>query len=226
MTGAALFLVLAQAAPADIAAAPDPPASTAEVTVAEPIAPPPALPVAEPVTPAPAEPKPDLVVPLAHVTALMTVMRVTETFLWPDPFARTEHFGAHYEEAFTMPPVFDGSRRFFEWDGDPWYINSLGHGLFGSELYMRARTCRLPWYGALAFAAASSTVWEYGFEANGVRPSALDLIYTPLSGMALGEARYQTWRAAKSIRSPALRATVRALMDPLGETERALGSGC
>jgi hypothetical protein len=216
MSAAALILVLAQAAPAPEAVAPDP---LAEAPV-EPVA------VAEPGVPAAVEPKPDLVVPLLHVTALMTVMRVTETFLWPDPFARTEHFGAHYEEAFTRPPIFDSSRRFFEWDGDPWYINSLGHGLFGSELYMRARTCRLPWYGALAFAAASSTVWEYGFEANGVRPSALDLIYTPLSGLALGEARYQTWRAAQSIRSPALRGAVRAIVDPLGETERALGSGC
>jgi hypothetical protein len=172
------------------------------------------------------ETRPDLVIPLAHVTALMTVMRLTESYLWPDPFSRTEHFAAHYEEAFTKAPIFDSARGAFEWDGDPWVINTLGHGLFGSELYMRARTCHLPWYGALAFAAASSTVWEYAFEGNGVRPSALDLVYTPLAGAVLGEARYMTWRAARTIRSPALRGTVRALVDPFGETERALGTGC
>jgi DNA-binding response OmpR family regulator len=32
---------------------------------------------------------------------------------------------------------------------------------------MRARTCRVPWYGSLASAAAGSTLWEYAFEANG-----------------------------------------------------------
>ena len=33
------------------------------------------------------------------------------------------------------------SHRALEWDGDPWYVNTLGHGLFGSELYLRARMC-------------------------------------------------------------------------------------
>ena len=202
MAPAALVVLLAQAAPI----APIAPAETAP----------------EPT----AEPRADLVIPLVHATTLMTVMRVTESFLWPDPFSRTEHFAAHYEEAFTKLPIFDTRRSTFEWDGDPWYVNTLGHGLFGSELYMRARTCRMPWYGALVFAAASSTVWEYAFEANGVRPSALDLVYTPLAGAALGEARYLVWRAAGNLRSPPLRTTVRVLVDPFGEAERALGSGC
>jgi hypothetical protein len=192
----------------------------AQVAAAQPAVEPVVAPVVAPVE------RPDIVVPLAHVATLMTVMRVTETFLWPDPFARSEHFAAHYGEAFTKPPIFDSSRSAFEWDGDPWYVNTLGHGLFGSELYMRARTCHLPWYGALAFAAASSAVWEYGFEANGVRPSALDLVYTPLAGMLLGEARYVGWTAARRIEGPALRGTVRALLDPFGELERALGTGC
>jgi hypothetical protein len=204
---ASIVLALAQVAAAEPAA-----------TAAEPAAP--AAPAAE------APERPDIVVPLAHVTVLMTVMRVSESFIWPDPFARTEHFAAHYEEAFTKPPVFETSRGAFEWDGDPWYVNTIGHGLFGSELYMRARTCHLPWYGALVFAAASSAVWEYGFEGNGVRPSALDLVYTPLAGMLLGEARYVGWTRAKTIESPALRGTLRAVLDPFGELERALGTGC
>lgn len=200
MALSALALVLAQIAPAV----------------------PPSTPVAEPAP----EPHADLVVPIVHVVTLMTVMRTAETFIWPDPFARSQYFGAHYEEAFTRPPIFDGSRRAFEWDGDPWYINTLGHGLFGSELYMRARTCHVPWYGALAFAAASSALWEYAFEGNGVRPSALDLVYTPLGGMLFGEARYVGWSAAQEIRVPVLRHTVRAVLDPFGELERALGTGC
>ncbi len=170
--------------------------------------------------------RPSLVVPILHGVALMTVMRVTESFLYPDPFARTEHFAAHYREAFTRAPLFDGSRRAFEWDGDSWTINVVGHGLFGSELYLRARTCDLPWYGALALTAASSTLWEYGFEGNGVRPSALDLVYTPLVGMALGEGRYLLWRSAGDVVSPGLRTVLRAGIDPFGEVERAFGAGC
>lgn len=204
MAPAALVFVLAQAAPIELVAPPPPEVAPAPIE----------------------EPHANLVIPLAHAATLMTVMRVTESFLWPDPFSRTEHFAAHYEEAFTKAPIFDSRRSAFEWDGDPWYINTLGHGLFGSELYMRARTCHMPWYGALAFAAASSTVWEYAFEANGVRPSALDLVYTPLAGAAFGEARHLVWRAASGLRSPSLRTTVRILVDPFGEAERALGTGC
>ncbi len=91
---------------------------------------------------------------------------------------------------------------------------------------MRARTCRLPWYGALAFTAASSALWEYAFEGNGVRPSALDLVYTPLAGMLLGEGRYLAWGAASNVRSPGLRTVIRAAVDPFGEVERAFGAGC
>ncbi len=173
------------------------------------------------------ESRPEIVVPLAHTAALLTVMRATEAFLWPDPFARTETFAAHYKEAVTKPPIFDSSRRAFEWDGDSWYVNTLGHGLFGSELYMmRARTCHLEWYGALAFAAAASAVWEYAFEGTGGRPSGLDLVYTPLAGAALGEARFLAWRASASVRSPVVRGVLRAVLDPLGEAERALGTSC
>lgn len=176
--------------------------------------------------PARLEAPPDVVVPALHGLALMTVMRATATVLWPEPFARTERFGAAYQEAFTRPPIFDGSRRAFEWDGDPWFINGVGHALFGSELHLRARACRFGWAGALAFTAATSALWEYGFEANGVRPSALDLVYTPLAGLALGEARYALWRAAGALRSKAARGVTRAVLDPLGEAERAAGAGC
>ncbi len=169
---------------------------------------------------------PDIVVPALHGLALMTVMRATETVIWPDPFARPQGFGANYEAAFTQPPKLDTRQPFMRWDGDPLVVNVVGHGLFGSELYLRARQCRLGWGGALAFAAAPSAVWEYGFEANGVRPSAQDLVYTPLIGLALGEARYVLHRAAGEVKSPAARGLTRAVLDPLGELERALGTGC
>ena len=155
---------------------------------------------------------PNFVVPIAHDLGLMTVMRITEAIIWPDPFARTQWFGAKYEDTFTKPPIFP--------DHDSILINVGGHALFGSELYLRARQCRFGWAGSLAFAAAASVVWEYAFEGNGVRPSAHDLVWTPMSGIFFGELRHIVWRSV-SPDSP-----IRWIVDPLGEGERALGTGC
>mgnify|MGYP000856152690 CR=1 FL=1 len=69
----------------------------------------------------------------------------------------------------TRPPLFDPKRRAFEWDGDPWTINVIGHGLMGSELYVRARACSFGWAGSLAFAAGARQVFVpvYGQEPLG-----------------------------------------------------------
>lgn len=158
----------------------------------------------------------------------MTGMRLTEAVIWPDPFARTSlsRAGQSYEEAYTRPPKWDSSASAFEWDGDPWYVNGIGHALFGSELYLRARTCRQGVLPALAFTAAGSVVWEYAFEANAVRPSAFDLWYTPAAGLILGEARFVMWSEARTLRDRTLRGVLTAVLDPFGELERALGTRC
>ena len=85
----------------------------------------------------------------------------------------------------------------------------------GSELYIRARLCNFGALGSLAWAAGTTAVWEYGFEGNAVRPSALDLVWTPLAGMALGELRYRVVRAAH-MRGWSV---IRAVFDPFGEVE-------
>ena len=166
--------------------------------------------------------------PALHALGLMTGMRATEAYLWPQPFAETDRvqLGLHYHAAFSLPPRWDRSRPLFEADGDRWQINVFGHGLFGSELYLRARTCRFPAWQALLFTGLASATWEYGFEANGVRPSALDLTFTPAAGLVLGEARFQGWQAARRLTPGPLRTTLSALLDPLGDLERALGSPC
>jgi hypothetical protein len=172
--------------------------------------------------------QPSWLVPSVHALTLMTTMRVTEAYLWPEPFAETDRFtwGLHYHEAFSKPPRWDSSQPLFEADGDRWQINVIGHGLFGSELYLRARTCHRPPWQALLFTAVASTAWEYGFEANGVRPSGLDLLLTPASGLLLGEARYFVWSSAQGMRRGALRSVLSAVFDPLGDLERALGTPC
>jgi uncharacterized protein DUF3943 len=163
--------------------------------------------------------------PIVHSLAVMTGTRLVEAYLYPEPFAKIDvgFWGERYRDAFTKPPVFDMSKPFFRWDDDPWPINVFGHALMGSEYYLRARSCRFSPFGAFAFAAGASAVWEYAFEANGVRPSGLDLVYTPLAGLVLGEARYQAWRAASGLSSPAARAVVRGALDPFGELERGVG---
>lgn len=172
------------------------------------------------------DPRAEWTPPLLHTLALFSVQRVAEAWLWPEPFARVDEFGKHYIDAFTKPPLFDPSRPAFQWDGDSAFLNVAGHGLMGSELYLRARTCSFGWAGSFAFAAGASAVWEYAFEGNGVRPSAQDLVYTPLAGMALGELRYFGWTRVRSEgASPKVR-WLRYVLDPLGEFERALGSPC
>lgn len=172
------------------------------------------------------EPRTDVV--LIHSLALMTTMRTAEAAIWPVPFAEVTpaSFAAHYGEALSLPPKWDSHARPFEWDGDPWPINVFGHGIFGSELYMRARLCQHEVPAALLYATGASAMWEYVFEGNGVRPSGLDLWYTPLVGMVLGELRYVGWRAASGIGHAPLRGVLTFVLDPLGTIERAVGAPC
>lgn len=159
--------------------------------------------------------------------ALMLGMRLTEVWLWPEPFAETRPsiLRERYRDAFTNPPKWDSRAPWFQWDGDRWFINVIGHAAFGSELYLRARRCDFHPLGAFALTVASSTVWEYGYEASGVRPSAFDLIYTPVSGFVIGEARHWLVRRAQHLDS-GWRTLVTVLLDPFGEAERAIGLPC
>lgn len=167
-------------------------------------------------------------VTVSHHHGLMLGMRLTELWLWPEPFAviSPKIVSAHYRDAYAQPPKWRSDARLFEWDGDRWWINAVGHSLFGSELYLAARRCRFEPLAAVALTAAASTVWEYGYEASGVRPSALDLVYTPLSGLVLGEFRYWVYRQARAMPSGVVRTLTQILMDPLGQTERGLGFPC
>lgn len=179
-----------------------------------------------PSAPSAPSPPPSVTIPVLHSFAVMAVVRGAESYLYPDPFSKPQYFKDHWVEAFSKPPIFDASKPAFRWDGDPLPINVVGHALLGSELYLRARQCRWGAVGAFFFAAATSAVWEYGFEGNGVRPSAQDLVYTPVAGILLGEARYFTYHAVEALRPRAARLVVRFLVDPLGEIERASGAGC
>jgi hypothetical protein len=173
-------------------------------------------------------PEPSWTIPTLHTTGLFLTLRFTEAYLYPNPFAETRLsvIGGHYQQAFTRPPLFDASKPAFEWDGDRWQINVVGHALLGSEMYLRARTCGHGVLASLAFTAGGTVAWEYAFEGNGVRPSALDLLYTPASGLALGEFRYWLWSESGTVTPPVWRRVVSAVFDPFGEAERWAGTPC
>jgi hypothetical protein len=158
-------------------------------------------------------------VPAAHAGALLGAMRVGASLAWPaayDPL-RFGDEARNLRIAFTQPPDFRPRLGIFRSDGDPWAINVFGHGAFGSEVYLRARECGHGALPALAFTAIVSTAWEYLVEGPYKRPSAIDLVWTPLAGgLLLGEVRYRLWRAG----------IWRAVVDPFGEIERAFGARC
>lgn len=169
-----------------------------------------------------------LAIPVGHTLVLMTGMRATEAIIWPEPFAEVSPntMWLHYREAFTRAPKWQADQPWYSKDGDPWAVNLVGHALFGSEVMLRARACGQSPLEAFLLTAAASTAWEYVWEANGARPSGWDLMYTPLAGLVLGELRFQGFRAARGVSSPALRAVLQTTLDPLGELERALGTRC
>lgn len=166
--------------------------------------------------------------PIVYATVQLGLQRAAEAVLFPEPFAdfNTRSLGLRYRDAFTKPPLFDPDKAWFQWDGDRWYTNTIGHGLMGSELYLHARRCHLGWGGAFAFTAIASTAWDYVIEASGVRPSAWDLVYTPLAGLLFGELRYQGIRAAARIEARGWRRAFEIVLDPMGEVGQSLGSPC
>ena len=184
-----------------------------------------------PADPAPPQPMaaaavPDWTVPAAHTGALFLGMRVTLSLAWPDAYDPTD-WDAQREQlrlSFTRPPELDRHRPLLESDGDPWWLNGVGHALLGSELYGRTRQCGAGPGAALLATAAASAAWEYVVESPHQRPSAIDLVWTPLAGALLGEGRFrlQRWLRARDPRTWLL-----FVVDPLGELERrAFGTGC
>jgi len=167
---------------------------------------------------------PDWVVPSAHAAAVLAGQRIALSVLWPDAFDPTT-VGANasrFADGWSSWPAYDGALPAFESDGDPWPLNLVGHGLMGSELYLRYReTHHSPWV-ALGAAAGWTLVWEYGLEAWHKHPSAVDLVWTPAGGALLGELRF---RAVERLRAQPSALWPRALLyvvDPFGQLERDL----
>jgi hypothetical protein len=166
--------------------------------------------------------------PVAHSAALLVGMRLSLGVIWPEAYDPTRYREQRHQlaRAFTLPPERLRGRGVFGSDGDPWPLNVVGHGLFGSEVFLRARQCG---HGIVASATATALVsaaWEYGVESFAKRPSAIDLVWTPLGGSLLGEVRHRVYRWARRGEARGATAVVSWLVDPLGEAERAVAGGC
>ena len=77
----------------------------------------------------------------------------------------------------TRPPV---------WDTDPWGTNYVSHPYWGATYYIRARERGFGKLASFGYSALLSTLYEYGPEAIFERPSAQDLMVTPILGSLVG----------------------------------------
>ena len=73
------------------------------------------------------------------------------------------------------------------WDGDKWWINYILHPYWGGTYYVRARNRGYDERSSLWYSILLSTLYEFGSEALFERPSAQDLIITPLGGYFFGK---------------------------------------
>jgi len=170
-------------------------------------------------------PRPRWLVPTLHAGGLLLVLRASASLAWPQTYdlTRVSRNADTFARSWSSAPAFDTRRGFFEWDGDPWPLNLVGHGLMGSELYLRYREAHHPWWVAGLMTLAFTFVWEYLIEGWHKQPSGIDLLWTPTGGALLGEGRYQLYRLARRrLRPSAGRHVLLYLLDPLGQLERDL----
>ena len=170
------------------------------------------------------EESPRWLVPTLHSATLLLGMRVGASTLWPEAYDLTDvdsNWQA-FKTGFQRAPAWNPDAAAFEWDGDPWPINALGHAAMGSELYLRHREAHHPWWSALGMTVLWSFAWEYLVEGWHKQPSGIDLLWTPLGGALLGELRYRLYLEVRAMQESAGRHVLLYLLDPLAQAERDL----
>jgi len=168
------------------------------------------------------EPELDWSVPHLHSLAVVGGTRLSLSLIWPEAYA-VRPVSANWDRfcrAWTTEAAWDGNRGFFEWDGDPWALNLVGHGLMGSEFYLRYRQYGGYWWQALGMTLLWTLAWEYLVESWHKQPSGIDLAWTPLGGALLGEGRYRLYLEVRDMADSPLRHLLLYLVDPLGQLER------
>ena len=124
---------------------------------------------------------------------------------------------------FTVAPVWSpetlgggGTLGYLQADGDAWQTNVIGHGLQGSEIYLRMRQENYAAGASFLGGVLHSTVWEYLVEGFNETPSTWDLVYTPIGGAIIGEARYYLARELEAYDHTFIGMGLLAVVDPVG----------
>lgn len=166
------------------------------------------------------------VIPFVRIAALESIMVVASAALWPESYSplKTGKNWKQFKESWTNPPNYVYDTNILGSDGDWWYFNLLAHGILGSELYLAARDWGYRPVTAGLFAIYTSFVWEYMVEGWFRLPSTVDLFWTPLAGILIGELRFLGVKAAYKIKNQRVSLLVRIMLNPLGELERTIMS--
>lgn len=167
-------------------------------------------------------------IPAVRIAVLELGMHTAAGALWPEGYhpLAVQRNRAQLRQSWTHAPEFHFTGSVFSSDNDWWYFNVFAHGLFGSEAYLAARVWGHRPVVACLHALVASFAWEYLVEAWYKPPSAIDLFWTPLSGVIFGELRFWAYRrVSRRIARPGLRRFWQVLLDPLGAFERKL-VGC
>jgi hypothetical protein len=163
------------------------------------------------------------VAPIVRIAVTELVLHAGLVIIFRDEadVTATGRNARQFPKSWKAPPRFYAHTNIFASDGDPAAFNVLGHGLFGSETYIAARGWGHSPGASFLFSLVASAFWEYVIESWYQPPSAIDLLWTPVGGLIIGEARYQAYKAAqKGIAHKVPRTIVFILLDPLGELER------
>lgn len=164
--------------------------------------------------------------PVARILLLDSAMYAGLVILWPDSFSPRAGSVEQFGQAWSKRPYMNSNRYFLQLDDDPWVINGVLHPIYGSEVYMSARTMGHSGLVAFLYAMGASLTWEYLVEGWFHRPSAIDLAWTPFAGAVLGELRFQLVRLLlRSGMHKVPRTILVTTLDPLGQLER-LMLGC
>lgn len=167
--------------------------------------------------------------PVGRIAVTQLVLQMGTWLIWPETYG-PKHFPDTpkvFSDNFWHAPRLQAEKTFFKWDGDSYFINVVGHGLFGSEMYMAARDWGHGIGVSFLYALVGSTFWEYFVEGLFQRPSSVDLIWTPTAGLIFGELRHRILQWVRTdIYDPLWRQTLLFLFDPIGELERLVLYGC
>ncbi|TSA31417.1 MAG: DUF3943 domain-containing protein [Porphyromonadaceae bacterium] len=109
-------------------------------------------------------------------TSTIMILLPTSITHWEDQYWL--YFWRNFKRAYIMPPV---------WDQDPWVVDYIGHPYQGAVFFNSLRSKDCSFWASAVFNVFHTFLWEYGIEAVMERPSAQDLITTPVAGIALGE---------------------------------------